>query len=531
MRKNASLWGVEPRGMASLRLITSEKDKREERAPETPSAESLRPLTLRTELRRARWMTGAVPEGMPNADVLRRDAVYRRLLAAADVSATALALVLALVVVGGGTLHAGAALALPLMVLLGKVVGLYDRDQHLLSKTTVEEVPTIFAVGTLLTLVIWLSNGATVDGTLARGETAALWGLLVVLTVFGRAAARAIGRLLVSEERCLVLGDESSAQAMSRKLAVSFSLKARVVGRVPLEPEAHVAEGNGSSEAATHLPLLGTIEMLPIVLTRHDVHRVIVVPGSAEADRTLEAIRVVRSLGVKVSVRPRMFEVVGSSVEFDDVDGAMLLGLHRSRLTRSSAIVKRGMDIVGSLTALVLLSPLMIAAAIAIKLTSPGPVLFRQKRVGRNGVHFDVLKFRSMRDGAEAEKDKLRFLNETEGLFKIADDPRITPVGRLLRRSSLDELPQLLNVLRGEMGLVGPRPLVPEDDAKIRGWERERLGLVPGMTGPWQIIGSTRVPLDEMVKIDYLYGANWSLWTDVKILLRTVLYVAGARSA
>ena len=226
-----------------------------------------------------------------------------------------------------------------------------------------------------------------------------------------------------------------------------------------------------------------------------------------------------------------MFEVVGSCVDFDDVDGVTLLGLHDSRLSRSSAAVKRGVDIIGSGILLLVLSPLLGVIAMAIKLSSPGPVFFPQKRVGRDGEEFDVLKFRSMRDGADAEKDQLRALNETEGLFKIANDPRITRVGGFLRKRSLDELPQLLNVLRGEMSLVGPRPLVPEDDEKIEGWERQRLALPPGMTGHWQILGSTRVPLHEMVRIDYLYGANWSLWNDIKILLRTVSYVASARSA
>ena len=140
-----------------------------------------------------------------------------------------------------------------------------------------------------------------------------------------------------------------------------------------------------------------------------------------------------------------------------------------------------------------------------------------------------MLKFRTMFDGAEAEKAALHEVNEADGLFKIADDPRITRVGRFLRRSSLDELPQLFNVLRGEMSLVGPRPLVPDEDERIEGWHRSRLEVTPGMTGLWQIFGSSRIPLHEMVKIDYLYGANWSLWLDVKILLRTVPYALGRR--
>jgi lipopolysaccharide/colanic/teichoic acid biosynthesis glycosyltransferase len=156
-------------------------------------------------------------------------------------------------------------------------------------------------------------------------------------------------------------------------------------------------------------------------------------------------------------------------------------------------------------------------------------VLFRQKRVGRDGCTFAMAKFRTMVEGAEREQAALQHRNEADGLFKIADDPRITRVGRVLRRASLDELPQLWNVLRGQMSLVGPRPLVPEDDARVEGWYRRRLHLMPGMTGRWQIMGSARVPLHEMVKLDYLYAANWSPWLDVKILLRTVGFVIGRR--
>ena len=172
----------------------------------------------------------------------------------------------------------------------------------------------------------------------------------------------------------------------------------------------------------------------------------------------------------------------------------------------------------------------MLAAAVAIKLDSRGPVFFRQLRVGRHGKHFHIFKFRTMVRDAEALKESLRDRNEAqEGLFKIADDPRVTRVGRFLRSSALDEIPQLLNILRGEMSLVGPRPLVVDEDIRVEGWHRRRLELTPGMTGHWQILGPARVPLREMVAIDYLYVANWSLWTDVKILLRTIPYVMGRK--
>jgi lipopolysaccharide/colanic/teichoic acid biosynthesis glycosyltransferase len=150
--------------------------------------------------------------------------------------------------------------------------------------------------------------------------------------------------------------------------------------------------------------------------------------------------------------------------------------------------------------------------------------------VGRAGKRFAIIKFRSMVRGADQAKDQMRERNEAQGgLFKISDDPRITRVGRFLRRTSLDELPQLINVLKGDMSLVGPRPLEQGEDALIEGWQRRRLAVKPGMTGLWQIFGSARIPMREMVKIDYIYGANWSVWLDLKILLRTIPYMLSRR--
>jgi lipopolysaccharide/colanic/teichoic acid biosynthesis glycosyltransferase len=206
------------------------------------------------------------------------------------------------------------------------------------------------------------------------------------------------------------------------------------------------------------------------------------------------------------------------------------MGIRRFDLTRSSAIVKRAFDLLGVAIMLLALAPLMIVIAAAIKLDSRGPVLFRQQRVGRHGKRFLMFKFRTMVRDAESLKDSLRESNEAkEGLFKIGDDPRITRVGRFLRKTALDELPQLFNVVKGEMSLVGPRPLVIDEDMRVEGWHRQRLELMPGMTGHWQILGPTFVPLREMVAIDYLYVANWSLWTDVKIMLRTVPFIIKGR--
>jgi len=220
-----------------------------------------------------------------------------------------------------------------------------------------------------------------------------------------------------------------------------------------------------------------------------------------------------------------VLEVLGSSVEFDDIHGMPMLGIRSFGLSRSSQLVKRLTDLTAAGLGLIAVAPLMLIIAIAVKLDSRGPVFFRQDRVGRDGQHFGLVKFRSMVVGADAQKAALMAQNQADGLFKMADDPRITRVGRFLRKTALDELPQLINVVRGEMSLVGPRPLVVDEDEKIVGWHRRRLHLTPGMTGPWQILGSARVPLHEMVNIDYLYVANWTFWTDAKILLRTVNYM------
>src|SRR5207245_2071230 len=221
-----------------------------------------------------------------------------------------------------------------------------------------------------------------------------------------------------------------------------------------------------------------------------DVHRAIIAPRSVDAGEMLNLVRTLKAVGVRVSVVPRLLEVVGSSVEFDDVHGVTVMGGRRFDLTRSSAAFKRAFDLFGACIGLLAISPILIAIAIAIKLDSRGPVFFRQLRVGRHGQRFHMLKFRTMVEGADDLKDSLRHRNEAkEGLFKIAEDPRVTRVGRLLRRTALDELPQLLNVYKGEMSLVGPRPLVVEEDQRIEGWHRRRLELMPGMTGPWQILG------------------------------------------
>jgi exopolysaccharide biosynthesis polyprenyl glycosylphosphotransferase len=454
--------------------------------------------------------------------IQRRYARSRRALAISDVIACFLALEMALLLFAGPArgLRWEAVVLAPFVVLLSKAFGLYDHEQHRLNQTTLDEAPALVGLAVTFALGIWIAEGFALDGPASRGQVIALMGFGWLALTLGRTASRAVLLRLSAPEQCLFVGNVGIASHTSAKLAEAPSIRAHVVGRVSLN----------EFEQLGSLPLLGDHTALRDVIERHAIERVIIAPDGHDQDAIVHCIRLVKALGLNVSVLPRLLDVVGSSSVFDNVQGTTLLGVRQYGLTKSSEVLKRSTDLVGAAIMLVLLAPLCAVITVAIAIDSPGSPFFSQPRVGRRGERFRMLKFRTMVPHAERLKGVYRSLNEVEGgLFKISDDPRITRVGRFLRRTSLDELPQLINVLRGEMSLVGPRPLVLDEDELIEGWERRRLAVKPGMTGLWQIFGSSRIPLPEMVKIDYVYGANWSIWLDLKILLRTVPYVLARR--
>jgi exopolysaccharide biosynthesis polyprenyl glycosylphosphotransferase len=461
-------------------------------------------------------------EGLVSPGAYRRDAIYRRSLVVADVLAAGIAATFAVVQVAGAALRPTLLLALPVVILLGKLLGLYDRDELVFHKSTLDEAPHHFQLAGLYTLLTWLLSPVLIQGAFTRGAGAALWVAAFLLTSSFRYTARELARSLAPAERCLIIGRSGTRMRLAGKLTAARP-GIEVVGYLPLEDERRIHAGWKGTDRRCRV--LG-LDDLPEVVRQLDVHRVIIIPGEADGDTLVDGVSRAKASGVKVSILPRMFEVVGSSVEFDDIDGVTVLGVRRFGLGRSSERVKRMMDLLGAGLGLIVLSPLFAAVAVAIKLDTRGPVFYRQWRVGRDGRPFRMVKFRSMVVNADELKDGLAALNIAGGgLFKVVDDPRMTRVGRFIRKLSLDELPQLFNVMHGEMSLVGPRPLIPDEDDRVDGRFRRRLRLVPGMTGPWQILGPTRVPLTEMVGIDYLYGANWSLWLDIKILLRTIGHV------
>jgi exopolysaccharide biosynthesis polyprenyl glycosylphosphotransferase len=451
--------------------------------------------------------------------IRRRDSIYHRALAAADMVAVAVALLAIPWLVGSDSLTTLAVLVPPSFVILAKASGLYDRDEHLIHKNTLGEVPALFSLATLAALLLWLSDDTVIEGGLDRPQILGAWVLVFVLLVGLRALARRTARSVTAAERCLLLGDELEARFLDEKLSLTGAANAELIGSIPLR------EATGEERDSGLNP-----EVVP-ALDEHAIDRVIIGSGSRGRDELLHIIRTLRLRGVKVSVLPEASRVAGSSVELDHLHGLTLLGMRRFDFTRSSRIVKRAFDILGAAAGLLFVSPVLIVAAIAIKLETPGPLVFRQLRVGRHGARFEMFKLRSMHAWADAAKADYAHLNEgADGLFKIPDDPRVTRVGRVLRRWQVDELPQLVNVLKGEMSLVGPRPLIPEEDRRIEGWYRRRLDMAPGITGHWQVLGSsTQIPLDEMVKLDYLYVANWSLWGDVQLLVRTLGFLTTSK--
>jgi exopolysaccharide biosynthesis polyprenyl glycosylphosphotransferase len=456
----------------------------------------------------------------------RRDYVIRRLLVGADV----LGIVLALVVTAAVDPLAGSNLdvvlwglvTLPMWIIVFKLYGLYDRDLKRVSHSTVDDLPWLFHGVVIGTLVTWLLFKGLPPGrlpfvaVLAFGITS-LVAISTVRSIVRNSAIRVLG-----PERVVVVGSDRMAQLLIRKM--------RAHPEYGLEPIGMILP-TSSATAPLDVPVLNGSGDIADIARRHRAERLVVSHAELPADEVVDLVRSCKGLTMKVSLLPQVFDALGPSVEIDDVEGITLLGINPPVLGRSSRSMKRALDLVGVATLTLVLLPLLVAIAVAVKLDSRGPVFFRQSRVGRSGKRFDVLKFRTMHADAEARREELLADSIDPNWLHLENDPRITRVGRRLRHLSLDELPQLWNVLRGEMSLVGPRPLIESEDQMIGGWGRSRLDLTPGITGIWQVLGRTNIPFEEMVKLDYLYVTNWSLWSDIRLLLRTLPVVITRRGA
>jgi exopolysaccharide biosynthesis polyprenyl glycosylphosphotransferase len=346
-------------------------------------------------------------------------------------------------------------------------------------------------------------------------------GLLIVALV---GTARLVRRLIMARlrqagqgiDRLLVIGAGEVGRAVMRNIIAQPELGYQIVGFLDDDP-------TKSNTDIGPIKALGPVENLSEVIKAYDINQVIITLPWQYHRKTVRLVLEAEEAGVRARVVPDLFQLSLGGVDVETINGIPLISIKQTALTGWNLILKRALDLSLSLVIVLLTAPLWALIALAIKLDSPGPVFFTQERAGKYGRPFKVYKFRSMYVGAEAEQQKLAAQNEASGpLFKIRDDPRRTRVGRFIRRTSLDELPQFINVIRGEMSIVGPRPALFSEVAQYQDWQRKRLEIQPGITGLWQVSGRSDLTFDEMVMLDIYYGENWSLGADIRIMLRTI---------
>jgi exopolysaccharide biosynthesis polyprenyl glycosylphosphotransferase len=465
----------------------------------------------------------------------------RRLLLVADVAALGAAFAGVQIVFGGfrSTEIPLLLMSIPLWVLLAYGHKLYHLDTYRADYRASDELgpvlqmATLWSWITLLTLPLVGSLVGSNEVPLVR--FALFWALTVALLTSFRSLARAFARSRPwYVQDALVVGPTDQAGTIVRRIDRHPEWRIKATAFVDYVIDEKSGDTNAPPLDMMSLPR-EDVQLIALV-KRLGVDRVMLASAVSESRRRASLICELGDLGVHVDLIPSWSDTVGARLQVHEMEGLPLLTVPRAGIGTTSLRLKRALDVVAGTIALVVLAPVLAACAIAIKLNSPGPVFFRQRRIGRNDEPFELFKFRSMYNGADGQKQDVATLNlhgggTQVGMFKIRSDPRITRVGAFLRRYSLDELPQLFNILRGQMSFVGPRPLIENEDRQVEGRFRRRLGITPGLTGPWQVNGRSEIPFDEMVSLDYLYATNWSLWGDVKLLMRTVSAVLRARGA
>jgi exopolysaccharide biosynthesis polyprenyl glycosylphosphotransferase len=373
------------------------------------------------------------------------------------------------------------------------------------------------AKGTIVLLALTFAFRPLVYSRLLFLEAAVL---IVVLTGLARLAKGVLeGRLRrrgIGVERVLIVGGGEVGRTVIRTIVARPELGYHIVGLVDDNPDkGHTDIGRVKG--------LGGLDRLPAVVDNEGIDQVVITLPWMYHRKIMGIVQECERKRIQARIVPDLFQMSLSSVDVDDLGGIPLIGVRKTTIGRWQLALKRVMDVSIATIGGVLALPLVALVALAIKMDSPGPAVFRQLRVGKRGRQFWCYKFRSMYVGAEEEWEHLAAYNERDGAaFKIKDDPRRTRMGRWLRRSSFDELPQLYNVLRGDMSLVGPRPPLPEEVLQYEAWQTRRLEVAPGITGLWQVSGRSNLSFDEQCLLDIYYIENWSPFLDIKILLRTV---------
>ena len=463
----------------------------------------------------------------------RRGPIVRRLLIAADITGLAVAYGLANVLTPGGdvatSLQAFAA-TVPLWILGAAVGGLYERDEHHVDHSTMDE---------LAVLVLFVSFGAwagvvtkwALDLDWRTSTLVAFWAVACVSLPVFRGVARGLARHQDGYvQNAIIVGAGDVGQLVGRKLRQHPEFGIRLVGFADADPKSMRADLDG-------VPILGTPDDIAELVRRNDVQRVIVAFSNDHHTNQLGLVHTLRDLDVQIDLVPRLFEAVGPVVAIHDVEGLALLTLPPVRSSLAARAIKRGMDVLVAATLIVLLSPVFAWFAWRIRRDSPGPVFFRQERLGKAMRPFTLLKFRTMVVDADDTPHRayvesimdVRVPPTESSLYKLERPDATTKVGGWLRRTSLDELPQLINVLRGDMSLVGPRPCLAYETAMFEPHHFDRFLVPAGMTGLWQVSARANATFREALDLDAAYARNWSLGLDLHLLARTPAAVLRGR--
>ncbi len=422
---------------------------------------------------------------------------------------------------------------LPLWLVFAGIFSLYDHDAARADHSTADETLGVISLVTLGTWFVFVGSWATKLAQPELDRLISFWMFALGLLLAGRGIARAIVRKMPAyQQSAVVVGAGHVGQLVARKIEQHPEYGIDLVGFVddnPRERRSDIAD----------LPLLGGIGDLPDLVSMWGIERVIVA-FSGEADtRTMALVRSLRDRDVMVDVVPRLYELVGPRAEVHLVEGLPLLTVPPARVSNASLGAKRIIDVVVASILLVLSSPLFLFAAIRIRRESPGPVFFRQTRLGSDMRPFTVLKFRTMTTGVDESKHR-EYIESTmtagatlngNGTYKLERESEITPFGRFLRKTSLDELPQLINVLRGEMSLVGPRPCIPYETEFFEPHHFDRFLVPQGITGLWQVTARAKSTFGEALEMDVAYVRGWSLGLDLRLLFRTPFALLRQRKA
>jgi len=413
-----------------------------------------------------------------------------------------------------------------LWLALFKLLGLYDRKDI---TSTADEASSIFGatiIGTLVLLALlflyrgfWFSRGVLLYALLICST------LMVLSRYILNMIQRELYRRGIGIRRTLIIGAGDIGRALAQKMVNEKEIGYKAVGFLDDDPDKRGKVFNGIPVSDSTVNIKNQIRQL-------NISEVIVSTSRLEPQKVLDIITECESEGVEFKLVPGILELIASRISTDDIGGIPLLTVREIKLQGMNAMTKRLMDIFVSLFVLSILSPILLLVIVLIKLESRGPVLFSQTRMGKDGKTFKLYKFRSMISGAESMFESVVAQKGGDIIrFKAKDDPRITLFGKILRKFSIDEIPQLINVLAGHMSLVGPRPPVPIEVERYTPWHKKRLRVRPGLTGLWQVSGRSELPFEDMVRLDIYYIENWSLWMDVRIILRTiptVLFGTGA---